>query len=839
MHRHPRRGAQVLLLGALALLLCTGAADGPDTSEPSACTIARDLVSARLLDAAAAAYKTSAAACADRAHELDVIAKAVRERDAALVAARKAKKGERRRDQFALVLAIDAGSAEARREYVEAGGTLDPDAFAKAQALLDAGFRDKARDEVETQVAAGEQISDASQSLRDLAGGRGPHLWDTLASYATGFIGFAIPVLIAVGIAAALLNWLFFEALRRRRKGFEVLSSDASSLKRRWRQFRTPYLAVANLTGDDSEMFATEVRTLIRRASRAGDGSSIQVATLPDAELGFSDLAEIDVRLKPLAAALKYVMRHDTVHATTTLKGDGKHLVRASVELSAVAAGARSQTFELTSSEEDPCTAALVGLVAGWTMVTASELRPRVQQYPVGVAGLEITKANQEIYGTASAESFGLFLGGVQAFLSGHAALSRRLFSQAIAADLEHVRAHLNLGLTEAYDSEALVRRSGIDRLTELLERGSSLGDHLSGRDRLLACHNLSAAHANEAFATEGAVSARHLTEAERGALRVLITIIGLRADHSPGQLASIGIDSDWLKLLRDAAAVNLAIVVERRAMQNLGDPRFEPAQVADGRDLRRVLHPTPAPRGNNAVPPALADDRDLLHWIVRRLLRQPMPATPDEGREPRPVTARSSRVLLESVHADRPPVVAEMAYNLACYFALHPSGYGRAIRYLTQAFALPNLKAWADLDPQLAEIRTSEDWKQLAPRAGSGVAVVTEDELASDDFVLERVPWPSYLRFVAAQSHHRWRDIGTDAALELERADGSRARLTVRLDATSANGVVGVELGHADDSWRQAFLRATDDSLEAEVVLPGEWDHWYEWQLFLLRRPA
>jgi Flp pilus assembly protein TadD len=98
--------------------------------------------------------------------------------------------------------------------------------------------------------------------------------------------------------------------------------------------------------------------------------------------------------------------------------------------------------------------------MAGWTLLVAERMRPRLRE------GDEDTRS---VYGTDVADSYAAFLSGVETFRAGDSAAARRLFAKAVRFDGSNHRARLNLAVTELFDEDPAVRLLGLYRLEGLL----------------------------------------------------------------------------------------------------------------------------------------------------------------------------------------------------------------------------------------------------------------------------------------------------------------------------------------------------------------------------------
>jgi len=483
MLRSPSRSLRVVIaVVTLTIGLASTAGAGP-VSDP--CRQASDLAKAHRIDRAFALYQGKAKACPGAAKATQELQRQRRRRDVDLAAASDALAAskasgisgddaageiERARQAYERALAADADSKKARD-----GLSAIKDPFAGSRALLAAGLKGNALDQLKKELGAGHTLtqSHADTRLRNLTDPY-PHWWDKWRAYARDIIEWLLIGLIAVLIVLLLLNLVWFERRRRAQKRRKYLDPNASwgRTRRRWRAFTQPRLNIVAGDGDTAKMLALQVRAAVRRIDTANGAEQIRFADVPEQSLDLADLGDIDARLKPIIAAFKLIARHDTVTATVSTSTDDKTHLRVGAEIVARKARASpprpggsfrpsgaTTTFRSEVAADTTRAPEQVGQVVGWLLFNADEMRNRLREGPGSV----------EVYGTDDQPSFSAYLGGLEAIRSGQLESARKLFSQSLNHDDHNLRAQLNLAALELIDDDSRIRDTGLARLRALI----------------------------------------------------------------------------------------------------------------------------------------------------------------------------------------------------------------------------------------------------------------------------------------------------------------------------------------------------------------------------------
>lgn len=455
----------------LFLVLATFGVASSAAAAPDPCEFARSLVRARLIDDAIAFYSDEAFDCADSVEARARLGEIVAEREFALATARAAAKNNLPADARAAyldVLSLDAGSDAARAGLAALGIDKPDDPFLGARLLYAAGFEDEAKAAVIKTLAAGKTLgrddatgagSVTNRTLREL--GDSPDTLDGAREWARDHVDDAITILIALLVLWCVVNLLVVEPLRRskfRRKS----TLDAPALQRWWRTFTQPRLRIVAGEGEEAKLLALNLQSVVVRASDSNGDDSLRIASYPEDPLDLSAVTELDARLKPVVAALKFASQHDTL-MTRVSGGDEDDAARITVEVAAKAEPPQMFSVRSAAAADSARTPPMLGRVAGWLLFTAEEMRPRIRPK----AESRLTKKN--VYGTSVRESFSAYLGGVEAYGCGDLVEARRLFAQSVQEDPTNARAEHNLALTELLDDSSRLWATGIERLERLL----------------------------------------------------------------------------------------------------------------------------------------------------------------------------------------------------------------------------------------------------------------------------------------------------------------------------------------------------------------------------------
>jgi len=679
----------IALLAALGGSVSAGAAHAART-EASACATAQALTAARLVERALDAYAGPATSC-DKDDDLATLRSAAAERDVALADARAAvaaKDTDAATLAYLRALEADAGSTAATKGLVALDPKASADAsLAGARRLLDAGFRTEAKAELTKQVLAGAPFHNEpdNKGLWELAHGRGPHPWDTVRTVASDIAEFVVAVAIALAIAAAVVlalwNLVVLQNMRRshrRRKS----PKDAWFLTRRWRRTTAPVLSIVAGAATESPRFAAEVRGVLRAIANERLERFGPLASTPETEAFDLDaLTELDSRLGPLAAAMKFVFRRDTVHAQVDLFTEDAHDCVAIVELSAPKAVPDSLVLRHRAHAVWSSPPALVGHAAGWLIFAAERLRPRLRASET--RDEEADRCNT--FGTKSPDSYAAYLSGVQCYLAGDRAAARDRFAQAIAQDPANMRAQVNLALTEVQDSVRPVREAGRARFRAILK--TPLRDTILDADVLRARYNLACSLHNEAFYPDdqrGMSPADALADAFAIERALLLDLI---PDRSVSQQAdgADDVSQSFKEQVRDAT-IGLTAGTLARHRRDRDPAGRAPAASASARQSK---------------------DRDRMRKLARWSL--------DRAHDIDDVSPTVERLLLGSIQVPADELTPRLAYNLCCYFT-SAHQHDAALRHLAIAAASRQVSAWAPSDPVLTALHDEPLWKVLFP---------------------------------------------------------------------------------------------------------------------------
>jgi hypothetical protein len=466
----------------MAVLLAVAVPVAGAQTGSQACGYATALVEARQLDAAMAAYLGSAAGCDGAEARLAGLNDQRLARDRSLAEAERAAeaatvdgvsepdaaaKVQQARLAYVAALAIDAASTSAADGLAAldvAPGSKDP--FAGSRALLAAGLREDAKTQLGKELAGGNKLGDApaDADLRGLVATGPGHWWDAWKSFLTDvgtflgwLIGVVLALVLAVVVVAAGVNMLLLE-WRRRGKQRDLLEPGTGRVKVWWRRLTQPRINVVAGDGDGSKMFAIRVRETLRRLNGGPSGGQLRFASVPEQELNLAELGDIDARLKPIAAALTYVLRRDTVTITLSTGADDDTHPRIGVEAVARKTEGRTASFTSPSGVAKADAPILVGVAAAWSLFSAEEIRPRLRD-----GGDFITT-----YGTDDQRSYSAYLAGDAARRAGDLVGARASLVASVAHDGGFDRAKLDLGAIEQMMADPEVRDIGLHRLLYL-----------------------------------------------------------------------------------------------------------------------------------------------------------------------------------------------------------------------------------------------------------------------------------------------------------------------------------------------------------------------------------
>lgn len=417
------------------------------------------------------AYTGEAAGCPGADEAIKGLRQAVGDREFALALAHvhlAADHPDDARVAYLQALSADAASAGARDGLAALDKEEPADTFAAARALLDAGLRDEAKEALAKALQDGATLQTGSggpsgtasnDELRGL--GEHPGLVKRVRAQAGRFVDDVVVVLLGITIALALawgsLNWTFFDRVRR---GSKRRDAPGKGVRRRWNSLTQPKLRISHGSGDGAELLARHVQSVVVGADAANGSDSVRLAAYPEAELDLSWLGDLDARLKPVTALAIWLRHRDTVTATFSIGEEDKRFKRAVLEISARKTPPRLWTIRQASDGVAAPTAAVAGSAAGWLLLTAESMRPR----------LRMGGSSEDVYGTKSAAGFSAYLGGVEAFRAGDLSMARALFLDSVSEDAANLRAQHNLALTNLLDHNPDVRAVGLRQLEWLLQ---------------------------------------------------------------------------------------------------------------------------------------------------------------------------------------------------------------------------------------------------------------------------------------------------------------------------------------------------------------------------------